>query len=81
MHGSLSFYINCLLTERCGVLSFVLPHHIQNHPRSQTEVLNEGICIPDYGNVIVKHSKNLQLFACLGREAYLPPLCQNQLVG
>jgi len=62
------FYINCLLTERCGVLSFVVPHHIQNHPCPQTEALNEGVCIPDYGNVIVKHPQDIQLFACFWRE-------------
>ena len=60
------------------MLSFVLPHHIQNHPHPQTEALNEGICIPDYGNVIVKHSKNLQLFACLGgRGLFTSPVSES----
>ena len=59
------FCINCKCPHR--TLWSAVPQiarHIQKHPRPQTEALNEGICIPDYGNVIVEHSKNLQLFAC-----------------
>lgn len=67
-HGSLSFYINCLLTERCGVLSLIIAYHIQKHPRPQTEALNEGICVPNDGDVIMKNPQGFQLFACFWRE-------------